>query len=86
MNSFDEQYSCISKVLIYKQLNLPRTKDFTFRNFTCFDIFVTLPNKEIIWEKWSVYIPTWETTRHYIFYNKKGRLLSRRLVNKKLDF
>ena len=72
MNSFDEQYSCLSKVLTYKQLNLPRMKKFTIRNFTRFDIFVTLPNKKRLWEKWAVFIPTLETKRHYVFYNNKA--------------
>jgi len=71
MNSFDQQYSCLSKVLSYKQLNLPSMKKFTIKNFTTFDVFITLPNKKKLWEKWSVFIPTLETKRHYIFYNNK---------------
>ena len=71
MNSFEQQYSCISKVLTYKQLNLPTFKEFTFRNYICFDVFVTLPNKKRLWEKWLVYIPTWETKRNCLYYNKK---------------
>jgi hypothetical protein len=81
MNSYEQQYSCISKALTYKQLNSPRIKEYTFRNYTCFDTFVTLPNKKKLWEKWLVYIPTWETKRHCIFYNKKNRILNRILVN-----
>lgn len=75
MNSYDQQYPCISNVLAFKQSNLPRFKEYTFRNHTCFDIFVTLPNKEKLWEKWLVYIPTWETKRHCIFYNRKNKTL-----------
>jgi hypothetical protein len=71
MNSFDQQYSCLSNVLTYKQLNLPRMNKFKLKNFTTFDVFITLPNKKKIWEKWAVFIPTLETTRHYIFYNNK---------------
>ena len=82
MNSFDEQYSCLSKVLTYKQLNLPRMKKFTIRNFTRFDIFVTLPNKKKIWDKWLLHIPSRETKRHCIFYNEKNRLKNKILINK----
>ena len=71
MNSFDQQYACLSKVLTYKQLNLPRMKKFTTKNFSTFDVFVTLPNKKKLWEKWGVFIPTLETKRHYIFYDNK---------------
>jgi hypothetical protein len=71
MNSYDKLYPSLSKVLTYKQLNLPRMKEYTFRNYICFDVFVTLPNKKKLWEKWLVYIPTWETIRHCLFYNKK---------------
>ena len=46
MNSYDKLYPCISKVLTYKQLNVPRIKEYTFRNYICFDVFVTLPNKK----------------------------------------
>lgn len=72
MISFDQQYSSLSKVLTYKQINLPRIKEFKFRNYSTFDIFVTLPNKKRLWEKWSVFIPTLETKRHYVFYNNKA--------------
>ena len=72
MNTFDQQYSCLSKVLTYKQLNLPMIKKFTIRNFTCFNVFITLPNKKRLWEKWAVFIPTLETKRHYVFYNNKA--------------
>ena len=75
MNSYDKLYPCISKVLTYKQLNLPRMKEYTFRNYICFDVFVTLPNKKKLWEKWLVYIPTCETIRHCLFYNKKNKTL-----------
>jgi hypothetical protein len=75
MNSYDQQYTCISKALTFKQLNSPRMKEYTFRNYICFDTFVPLPNKKRIWEKWSVYIPTWETQHHCIFYNKKCKTL-----------
>jgi hypothetical protein len=81
MNSYDQQYSCISKALTYKQLNSPTFKEYTFRNYTCFDTFVILPNKKRLWEKWLVYIPTWETKRHCIFYNTKNIILNRILVN-----
>jgi S-ribosylhomocysteine lyase LuxS involved in autoinducer biosynthesis len=55
----------------HKQLNLPRMKKFTTKNFSTFDVFVTLPNKKKLWEKWGVFIPTLETKRHYIFYDNK---------------
>jgi hypothetical protein len=75
MNSYDQQYASISKVLTYKQLNLPKFKEFIFKNYICFDVFVTLPNKKKLWEKWLIYIPTWETKRHCICYNKKNKIL-----------
>jgi len=71
MNSFDQQYSCLYKVLTYKQINLPRMKEFRYRNFRTFDVFITLPNKKRLWEKWSVFIPTLETKRYFIYYNNK---------------
>lgn len=74
-NSYDQHYTCISKALTHKQLNSPRMKEYTFRNYICFDTFVTLPNKKRIWEKWLVYIPTWETKRHCLSYNNKFRTL-----------
>lgn len=82
INSYDQLYPCISKVLTYKQLNLPRLKEYTFKNYTCFDIFVTLPNKKKIWDKWLLHIPSRETKRHCIFYNEKNRLKNKILINK----
>ena len=69
MNFYDLQFPSITKVLIYKQLNIPRMKEFSFKNYICFDTFIILPNKKRLWEKWNVYIPTWETKHHVICYN-----------------
>jgi len=75
MNTYDKLYPCITKVLIYKQLNVPKLKDFTFKNYTCFDIFTILPNKKRLWEKWLVNNLTLKTIRHCVFYNKKSKVL-----------
>lgn len=80
MNFYDKKYSCVSKVLTYKQLNSPIMKEYTLRNYICFNTCVTLPNKKRLWEKWLVYIPTWETKRHVIFYYKKKRLYGTKII------
>jgi len=71
MNSLDQNFPSIYNALNYKQLNLPLLKEYTYRNFTCFNTFTILPNKKRLWEKWLVNNSTYETTRHIISYNKK---------------
>lgn len=83
MNSYDLLYQNIIKVLTHKQLNLPIFKKYTFRNFVCCDIFVTLPNKKKIWEKWVFNIPSGEIKRHCIFYKKENKLFTTYLINNK---